>query len=245
MEKVFERLGLYDIWTVLFPGIIFIGGLKTLNDYMTGLIQAKDDITNYIVAFGQVKIFYPTSIYGIISFVIISYLCGHILHELSSMAKHIIYKRGKPTELLLEKKNKILDSRQLQSYTPIFLKLNENQKFSEDKFEKRREESRNIFNKMNTELQLRGISSKYVKLNLIYNMCFTMCIAIIFMLVYIFIFVTYEYINEKSAYMRDFFGIVIFLFLSLGVLYHRGRRYYTYWVRNIVIAYGNVLKKND
>ena len=245
MEKMVERLGLYDIWTTLFPGMIFAGGIKTLCDYMLKILQRKPYMIDNSIEFQQLKIFYPTDIYGLFSFIVVSYLCGHILHELSSMAKqHIIYRKGKPTELLLEKKSKVLNSQQIQMYNQVFLKLNGNQKYSEDDFEKRRKESQNIFNIMNTELQSKGISSRYVKLNLIYNMCFTVCMAILLMLMHIFVFVIYQFIKHRNLYISELLGIVIALMAVFLVLYLRGNRYYIYWVRNIVVSYNNSIQGN-
>lgn len=242
MEKLLERLGLYDIWTIIFPGIVFSSGLKTLNDYITKIIQAG--AASYGACGYQLEIFYPKDIYELMSFVTISYLCGLILHELGSMAKHMIYRNGKPTELLLEKRGKVLNSQQLQMYAPMFLKLNDGQEFSEDDCKKRRKESRNIFGIMNTELQLKGISSKYVKLNLIYNMCFTLCVAIVLLLAYIIIAAIYGYTKRKCVCMEGLFGIAVVLAAACWILYSRAKRYYVYWVRNIVIAYGNYIKKD-
>lgn len=244
MEKVIERLGLYDIWIMLFPGMIFISGSKTLCDYMVKITQTKVCTTYDGVGFQQLKIFYPTDLYGLFSFIVASYLCGHILHELGSIAKHVIYKKGKPTELLLEKKSKVLNSLQIQMYSQLFLKLNKNQKFSEDDFEKRREESRNIFNIMNIELQSKGMSSKYVKLNLIYNMCFTLCVAVFLMLMRIILFVFYQYIKTKNIYICELAGVVIVLISVFLILYFRGKRYYIYWVRNIVMSYSYCSQKS-
>lgn len=244
MEKAIERLGLYDIWVMLLPGMVLISGLRTLCDYMAKITH-KASAIDYSVELQQLKIFYPSDIYGLFSFIVASYLCGHILHELSSMAKRIIYKKGKPTELLLEEKSKVvLDFQQRQMYNQIFLKLNGNQKFSEDDFEKRRKESRNIFNIMNTELQSNGISSKYVKLNLIYNMCFTLCMAILLILIHIFTFIIYQYIARKSIYVCELLGVVIVLIAVFLILYIRGKRYYIYWVRNIVMLYSNYAHKS-
>lgn len=244
MEKILERFGLYDIWTVLFPGMVLNSGLRTLNDYMLKIIQSENDLDDYGVGFERLKLYYPTDIYSLIAFIIVSYLCGLVLHELGSMSKRIIYRKGKPTELLLEKENLILNFQQLQIYTPIFLKLNKNKELSKECFEKRKEESRNIFNIMNTELQLNGISVQYIKLNLIYNMCLTLCVAILLMLAYIFIFILWGYIQKKDIYLWGFWKLATALMAACWILYSRSKRYYIYWVRNIVIAYGNFSRKD-
>lgn len=241
MEKILERLGLYDIWIMIFPGMIFVSGIKTIHDFML-------NVMNYGAGAGTSKcilnfnIFYPKNIYEVMAFIVISYLCGHILHELSSWAKCVVYKDGKPTELLLENNNKIIGQWQQQMYMSMFLKLNKNHQFSDD-YEERRNESKRIFNLMNAELQLRNEASRYVKLNLIYNMCFTICIDILILLIYIILFIGWAYFKKKCVIVKDVVGIIIVLVSVFGVLYHRSRRYYVYWVRNIISAYENIQTK--
>ena len=37
MEKIIEKMGLYDIWTVFFPGVVFLDLVKTLYGFMLTL----------------------------------------------------------------------------------------------------------------------------------------------------------------------------------------------------------------
>ena len=52
MENLFQKMGLYDIWTVLFPGTIFLVGGRALYDFMASLgqiLSTTDPATSSII----------------------------------------------------------------------------------------------------------------------------------------------------------------------------------------------------
>lgn len=98
MDKFFDRLGLYDFWGVVFPGLIVTSISYVL--YFWGLENQLD--IQLLDSFGDTLIF-----------IIISYLLGIILHELSRrFSKAVIYKNGKPKETFLTQNIHIFSDRE-------------------------------------------------------------------------------------------------------------------------------------
>ena len=66
LEKFIEKMGLYDIWIVFFPGVIFLILLKTLYNFMLSLplLISKDTIvTEQVFIFCKAKVYIPDTIY--------------------------------------------------------------------------------------------------------------------------------------------------------------------------------------
>ena len=78
LEKFIEKMGLYDIWIVFFPGVIFLILLKTLYNFMLSLplLISKDTIvTEQVFIFCKAKVYIPDTIY---EFLVLS-LCSYLL----------------------------------------------------------------------------------------------------------------------------------------------------------------------
>lgn len=182
MEKFFDKMGLYDIWTVLFPGVIFLIGVRSLYNFMLSLSGLLSTTPGMIGKFGlilQMNIATPSDIYELLVLLAFSYLCGMILHELSSILKHkLIYPKADPRALLLDENAGILSSQELRNLMPLLKSLNNGKDFSQSEPEKLRDESKYLFHRMNKKLQEKKKSGDYVKLNIIYNMCGTLCIVL-------------------------------------------------------------------
>ena len=172
MEKFFDKMGLYDIWTVLFPGVIFLIGVRSLYNFMLSLSGLLSTTPGMIGKFGlilQMNIATPSDIYELLVLLAFSYLCGMILHELSSILKHkLIYPKADPRALLLDESAGILSSQELRNLMPLLKSLNNGKDFSQSEPEKLRDESKYLFHRMNKKLQE----------NIIYNMCGTLCIVL-------------------------------------------------------------------
>lgn len=102
MEGFINKMGLYDIWTVLFPGVVFQVGTRTLYEFMVSLpklLSAAPKLTEKLCVFLQIGIAVPSDIYEFLVLLILSYFCGLILHELSSiMKRRVIYRKGDPRD---------------------------------------------------------------------------------------------------------------------------------------------------
>lgn len=249
MEKFFDKMGLYDIWTVLFPGVIFLIGVRSLYNFMLSLSGLLSTTPGMIGKFGlilQMNIATPSDIYELLVLLAFSYLCGMILHELSSILKHkLIYPKADPRALLLDENAGILSSQELRNLMPLLKSLNNGKDFSQSEPEKLRDESKYLFHRMNKKLQEKKKSGDYVKLNIIYNMCGTLCIVLAILSLITFAFGgNFFFHKEYFAFLYSLIILGIMIILLLILLF-RSKRYYIYWVRNIIFAYEELCWDNN
>lgn len=242
-------MGLYDIWTVLFPGVIFLIGVKSLYNFMLSLSGLLSTTPGMIGKFGlilQMNIATPSDIYELLVLLAFSYLCGMILHELSSILKHkLIYPKADPRALLLDENAGILSSQELRNLMPLLKSLNNGKDFSQSEPEKLRDESKYLFHRMNKKLQEKKKSGDYVKLNIIYNMCGTLCIVLAILSLITFAFGgNFFFHKEYFAFLYSLIILGIMIILLLILLF-RSKRYYIYWVRNIIFAYEELCWDNN
>lgn len=244
MEKIVEKMGLYDIWTILFPGMVLIIFTKSVYSFMLSLpylIQGTErSVERYLICF-KMKIYVPKDIYELLITMIFAYFCGLVLHEISSLIKKkIIYKRGEPISLLFDPKEGVFDEKQIQKYMQMFIDLNNGKKFAISDKENLKRESRNIFHKMNNELQGNGIANKYVKLNIIYNVCATLSVDIIIVFVLILAFEVEFFALKEYMLIKYSINLFILAIITFFILVSRSKRYYRYWTKNIVLAYEQI-----
>lgn len=146
MENLFQKMGLYDIWTVLFPGTIFLVGGRALYDFMASLDQILSTTPHAVGKIGlifQLHIAIPTDIYELLALLVLSYFWGGILHELSSIMKHKwLYKNGEPSARLLDEKAGILNKQEICRLMPLLKTLNNGRDFSESEPDKLKDESK-------------------------------------------------------------------------------------------------------
>ena len=242
-------MGLYDIWTVLFPGVIFLIGVRSLYNFMLSLSGLLSTTPGMIGKFGlilQMNIATPSDIYELLVLLAFSYLCGMILHELSSILKHkLIYPKADPRALLLDENAGILSSQELRNLMPLLKSLNNGKDFSQSEPEKLRDESKYLFHRMNKKLQEKKKSGDYVKLNIIYNMCGTLCIVLAILSLITFAFGgNFFFHKEYFAFLYSLIILGIMIILLLILLF-RSKRYYIYWFRNIIFAYEELCWHNN
>lgn len=96
----------------------------------------------------SMDVYCPVTIYELFIFLLLSYATGIVLHEFGSLIKKkIIYKNGKPKELLLNSEKGVFSQEQINNYMPMFLTLHNNISFSgNDQIDEQKEESKMIFN---------------------------------------------------------------------------------------------------
>ena len=244
MEKIIEKMGLYDIWTVFFPGVVFLDLVKTLYDFMLtfpGSLSKETTIIEKVFIFCKAKVYIPDTAYELLIMCLCSYLAGLILHEISGLMKNkLVYRKGKPTDFLLDSEQGVFSKEQIEKLIPMYtylyggpLTLNEKENL--------KKQSHFIFQKINIELQRKKIASQYVKLNIAHNTCATLqvvmilifCMAILFEIEFVAVFKRYD--TLCSVISLDLLLLTCIYFLS-----NRSIKLYKYWVRNIVLAYQDV-----
>lgn len=240
MDKLMEKMGLYDIWTVFFPGAFLSVVDKSIYDFMLLLpeqtIKATSIIEKIFIVF-KMKIYAPENAYELLAFSLCSYFVGLVLHEVSSVFKSkVMYKKGKPIDFLVDSNKGIFEEEQIQKLMPMYIILNEGPLTLNDR-EKLKKESRNVFEKMNIILQKEKISDQFVKLNVIYNTCATLGIAVIFILCLTFAFEIEFVMLRKFELLLSTISLDLILIVCAYILINRSDKYYRYWSKNIVLAY--------
>ena len=244
MEKVVEKMGLYDVWTILFPGIVLIVSIKSIYNFMLSLPklvnEAERSVERYLICC-KMNIYIPKDVYELLIILILAYFGGLVLHEMSSLIKQkILYKKGEPISLLLDPVRGVFDEQQIQKFMPMFVFLNNGKAFTKSDKEKLKKESRNIFHKMNSELQSKDIANKYVKLNVIYNTCATLSVSVMVLFLMIVAFeIEFFFLKEYMQILYSF-SLIILTIDIFFMLMNRSKRYYRYWTKNIVLAYEQI-----
>ena len=236
-------MGLYDIWTVFFPGVVFLDLVKTLYTFMLTLpcsISKKTSIIRQVFIFCEAEIYIPDNVYELLIMCLCSYLAGLILHEISGLMKNrVVYKKGKPTDFLLDAKGRVFSEEEIIKLGPIYTYLY-GSSIAWDEKEKLKEQSQFIFKKINFELQRKKIASQYVKLNIAYNTCATLEVAIILVFCMAILFEIEFVVLKRYDILLSLIFLDIFMIMCIFFLSQRSKKMYKYWVRNIVLAYQGI-----
>lgn len=240
MDKFMEKVGLYDLWVITFPGAVFIILLKSIYGYMASVIvqPIKSEMIEKMLAFVQIDIYSPDDFYDFFILIAISYFSGIILQEISGVVKkEILYRNGKPETLFMDKDGGVLSQEQIDAYMPMFLELNNNTAFSTDDKKTFRLESGAVFRKINAILQQKDIAKKYVKLNVIYNMSLNLFVATTLLLLICLSFEVQFLIKEQYNAIMVTCGILFILLAASIAFWRRCKKYNIYWIRNMILAF--------
>ncbi len=246
MDKLIEKLGLYDIWATIFPGGVFLILARTLYDFMNTLqdtLSGVDSVVAKLLLVYRARIYVPSTLNELLVFFMLSYVVGSILHELSSIFKHrVLYSAGKPTEFLLESDRGLFSEEEVKQLKAVYRELMETSVNNDDKDDKDDKErllfkSQKLFHIMNAALQSRKISGQYVKLNVIHNTCLTLSVTLILNLGLILMFGSEFLIQGRCDWILPTISLVATLGISIAILIKRGKKYHRYWVKNIVFAF--------
>ena len=248
MDKLIEKLGLYDIWTTIFPGGIFLILARTLYGFMSTLqdmIPSVDGVVAKLLLVCRVGIYVPDTLNELLVFFMLSYVAGSVLHELSSIFKHwVLYSAGRPTEFLLESDRGLFSDEEVKLLKDVYRKLMETP-FNDSDKENLPFKSQRLFRAMNAELQSRRISGQYVKLNVIHNTCLTLSVALMLNLGVVLMFDLGFLISGRHDWIFPTISLVAALGISIVVLIKRSMKYHRYWVRNIVSAFFQIDKEES
>ena len=168
------------------------------------------------------------------------YCLSSKLFEVTKQAlikRKYIYSKGTPIDCMLDPEGNVFDASQIIDYMPMFKKLNGGKDLSELDEPLRRKESRNIFHKINIDLQKKQLANQYVKLNIIHNMCNVLSTSIFIVFLLSATFEIDLLISQNYFLMID---SILYTILLLGLsilLQYRSKKYFVYWVRNMVRAY--------
>lgn len=213
MDKLAERVGLYDIWTVFFPGTV--GILETL--VFMGIaygMQNRSIISN-------VWAFIPNTISGWIVFFIVSFFFGLVLQEIGRILRRI-FKLKDAAKDVLNPDAHVFGEKEIYSLKRMLLQNWESEE--------------NAFAWINAKAQDKGIAERYVKLSVLQNMSLSLA-AVMFVglaecILMIFMAIVYGYMKVIIA---SVVGIVLSVILMIMFI-KRSARFNLYWVRNLIYA---------
>ena len=212
MENALNRVGLYDFFTILLSGMTAI----IINYCING--DLEDDLTKIL----------DDKFSSIIAFLLLSYVIGMILQEISSFLdkKIDIFKfRQKARDNFLNEHNKVVKNKiELKEYQKLANKILEKNQTPE---EYTKEECEYVYYYCKTQLELNCKSDKMEKINATYGISRSLMFALI-----IIIAIRYLHYNKSlSVFIFGVLCIVIFLF------YKRCKRFSEYRVRVILRQY--------
>ena len=213
MDKLAEHVGLYDIWTVFFPGIVGILETLCFMGAMRGVCSTS--------GFKEIKVFVPQTLSEWIVVIIFSVFFGLVFQEIGRKMRKVfklknaakdIFKPG--TELFEEKE-----------ITPIKRALI--QKGWNDQM---------TFNWINAQAQDKRIAPRYVKLSVIQNMSLSLASTMLIGAVEGVVLFVHSIIKGAGG-MMIVSGIAIVICIFLLIMFiKRSERFNRYWVKSLVYA---------
>ncbi len=220
MDKMAERVGLYDIWVIFFPGTV-----------------ATLELLSFIWLFWAMKYGHtveeiidksiPSTISAWILFILVSIFLGIILQEIG---RQLRMKRNyhDATKGLIDSKYGVFSDEEIESFKPYFIKCGWN--------EKNNMSSRELFNRINSDAQNCDVATKYVKLSVLQNMSISLAASMWVILVESIMIFICGIIYNAIGYMV-LAGIAFFAGNNLKyVFFSRAERFNQYWVRNLIYA---------
>ncbi len=211
MEKIAERVGIYDVWAVFFPGsMTVLGSLITVgikkNALLPSLSFVPNDVSKWIV------------------FILASLFCGLVQQEIGRLLKRW-FKLRNAADGLLQESEKIFTKTEIDSFQDCYTK-----------YGKKNLNSRVLFHLINMEAQRRGYGEKFAKLNVMQNMALSLAVAMIFGTIDCSYLVILS-IVQSSFYTIILYGIMGLLCIFMTAMFiNRYLRFNRYWVRNIVYS---------
>lgn len=216
MEKISERIGLYDLWVTFFPGTIgaiCIVLLLGMYKYVSAFTYNLDKFTDYLITF------IPANTSEWCLFILCSFFVGIVLQEIGRLLK-IKLKLNNAADGLFDEKKGVFSSQEIKKL--------KTQKYGGD--------SKAAFHYLNTVAQKAGIAEKYAKLSVLQNMSLSLASAMLLGTIGGGVLFVIS-IVKKSFHGGLLSGIAIVLCIFLLALFlKRSERFNRYWVRSIVYA---------
>ena len=220
MEKLAERIGLFEFWAVFFPGsLAVLEGIFYIGTFMC--IYLKSSFLSTI------KSFYPNGMFGWIAVVILSMLLGHVLPEIGRLLR-LITKSQNATSNFLDTKAHVFNDTEISGFKEYLISYGWNEKDTSA--------SRYIFNRINAAAQDCEVASKYVKLSVLQNMSLSISSAMVVGALLSVACFIYSIANGRCRIAVLLAVVTAVCTVLASVFWGRYKRFNRYWVRNIVYA---------
>lgn len=219
MEKLAERVGLFDLWGVFFPGafsfaeILCIFGTYKNSALTLSLKYIPSDLSRWLV------------------FILGAFFLGIILQEIGRFIRKIVRLKNATDGLLLSSE-KVFSQTEIDKIKSYYSKMN-----LEDL------DSKSIFHVINSKAIKNGIADKYVKLSVLQSTSLSLAstrLLGIFGWGGLFVCSLIQGLYDKA--ILYFVGVILCVLLMILFL-KRSERFNRYWVRNIVFAIINSMSE--
>lgn len=226
MEKLTERIGLFDLWTVFFPGAIGVFELLFFIGTAWVVCYKQPFFTMFsIIDLSNIAIWFV--------FLFISFFLGIILQEVGRWLR----KKNKSSNVT----NSFLD--------PAAEIFTENERTSLQSFltkygwdENSPECSNIVFHRINADAQECGIAEKYVKLSILKYMSNSLSAAMLIGAMTSSGLLIISLLCKRGYIAILLFGIDVICACLLHVFLQRSIRFHRYWVRNLIFS---MFEKNE
>ena len=213
MDKLAERVGLYDIWAVFFPGIV--GTLENLLCIGALCIIFSDGV------FLKMLAFIPNTISEWIVAVVSSVFLGLIYQEIGRLLRKVfkIKNVGKDP---FNPKTGLFEENEIVLLKRVLYKKDWNEQ--------------NAFHRINAEAQEKGIASKYVKLSVIQNMSLSLAAVLFVGTAESVTVMVLSALNEAKDMMTASIIVTVLCIFLIVMFIKRSERFNSYWVKNLIYA---------
>lgn len=217
MDKLVDRLGLYDLWAVLFPGTMISIGTTLFIEVLYSIMYKKQFTEKSLSG----------SILTWIIFVVLSIFLGIVLQEIGRGIR-VVFGFRNASFGILNPTAGIFTKNEIASFKAFFI---------ENGWDGRNVKVGNkVFHIINAEAQECGVANRYVKLNVMQNMSFNIAAAMLIGCMEALVIVVVSIIKQGifPALIAGIFAIICLMLLLVFI--GRGKRFNRYWVRNIIYA---------
>lgn len=218
MDRIGEKIGLFDFWAVFFPGAI--GMLEHILFSMFLSCNKCSDL-----ALNSIK--YLDNVIVWIVVIFLSIFVGTVFQEIGRWIQKLTG-WSNAMDIFLDPKSGVFSKQEHQILTSFFCKYGWDEASTEN--------SRIIFHQISAEAQECGVATQYVKLSVIQNMSLSLSVSMIIGAIQFVVLLILYIIRGYGQMIVPV--IIIFLLHAVFtiVFYKRFNRFNRYWVRNIVYA---------
>ncbi len=222
MDKLAEKIGMYDFWATSFPGAI--GSITLILHY--SMIKALTTGDSVFVWSSSCLSF---DVSQWIVFVLLSVLFGTLLQEIGRWIR-CCRKRHNAAGGLLDPKMNIFTKKEIADLSLALAKYG----FNEN--DKNANESKRLFHSLNIEAQEMGVATRFVKLNVLAKMSLSLAIVMLINGMCFLIETVYLLLTNSCTAVLTALSLCILSFALCVLFVKRSERLDRYWVRNIVYA---------